>query len=80
MDAAIWWGVFAPAGTSAAVIERVNRDIINIARQPEFIEKYSAKLGMDPVLGSPKEFADAIRSDVAIIAQMVKAANVKPIE
>jgi tripartite-type tricarboxylate transporter receptor subunit TctC len=80
MDAAIWWGVFAPAGTSAALVERINRDIVGIAKQPEFIEKYSAKLGMDPVLGSPKDFTDAIRTDVAIIAEMVKAAGVKPVQ
>ena len=48
--------------------------------RPDFIEKYSAKLGMDPVLGSPTEFSAAIRSDVAITAEMVKAAGVKPIE
>jgi len=80
MDAAIWWGVFAPAGTSPALVDRINRDIVNIAKQPEFIEKYSAKLGMDPVLGSPADFTAAIRGDVAITADMVKAAGVKPVE
>jgi tripartite-type tricarboxylate transporter receptor subunit TctC len=80
VDAAIWWGVFAPAGTSAALVDRINRDIISVAQRPEFIEKYFAKFGMDPVLGSPSDFSAAIRSDVAITAEMVKAARVKPVE
>jgi tripartite-type tricarboxylate transporter receptor subunit TctC len=80
MDAAIWWGIFAPAGTSAALVDRINRDVLGIAQQPDFIEKYFAKLGRDPVLGSPSDFSEAIRSDVAITAEMVKAARIKPVE
>ncbi len=80
MDAAIWWGMFAPAGTNPALVDRINRDVIAIARQPDFKKKYFDKFGMDPVLGTPAEFSKGIRDDVAIIAEMVKAARVKPVE
>ena len=78
IDAAIWWGIFAPAGTDAALVDRINRDVVSIARRPDFISNYFDKFGMDPVLGAPADFSKAIRDDVAIIADMVKAAGVKP--
>jgi tripartite-type tricarboxylate transporter receptor subunit TctC len=78
MDAAIWWGIFAPTGTNAALVDRINRDVIGIARRPDFKKKYFDTFGTDPVLGSPGDFSKAIRDDVAIIADMVKAAGVKP--
>lgn len=80
VDASIWWGVFAPGGTSAALIERINRDVISVAQQPDFVKKYFTAFGSDPVLGSPAEFAAAIRGDVEVTAKMVQAAGVKPVE
>lgn len=80
IDAAIWWGIFAPAGVSAQLVDQINRDVASVARQPDFIEKYFTAFGLDPVLGSPQEFAAAIASDVKITAEMVEAAGVKPVE
>jgi tripartite-type tricarboxylate transporter receptor subunit TctC len=80
MDSTTWWGMFAPAGTSMATVDRISRDIAAVARRPDFIAKYFATLGMEPVLNSPAEFSAAIRSDVAITTEMVKAAGIKPQE
>jgi tripartite-type tricarboxylate transporter receptor subunit TctC len=77
VDATAWWGIFAPPGTSAATVERVRGDIASVARQPD-VEKYFERLGLELVLNSPSEFVDAIRNDVAITAEMVKAAGLKP--
>jgi tripartite-type tricarboxylate transporter receptor subunit TctC len=80
VDAAIWWGIFAPAGTGAQLVERIYSDVARVAKQPDFIEKYLAAFGMDPVMSTPAEFADAIRSDVKVTAEMVKAARVEPVQ
>jgi tripartite-type tricarboxylate transporter receptor subunit TctC len=78
MDATTWWGMFAPASTDAAKVDRISRDIASVAQRPDFIAKYFEPLGMEPVLNSPAEFAAAIRSDVAITTEMVKAVGVQP--
>ena len=80
IDAAIWWGIFAPAGISAKLVDQINHDVANVAKQPDFVEKYLTAFGLDPVLGSPQEFAAAIASDVKATAEMVEAAGVKPVE
>jgi tripartite-type tricarboxylate transporter receptor subunit TctC len=78
IDSTTWWGMFAPAGTNAATIDGISHDIATVAQRPEFVAKYFAVLGMEPVLNSPAEFAAAIRSDVEITAEMVKVVGVKP--
>jgi len=78
VDSVIWWGLFAPGGTSAQLVDRINHDVANIAKRPEIIEKYFTAFGLDPVANTPSEFAAAIRADVKVTAEMVKAAGVQP--
>jgi tripartite-type tricarboxylate transporter receptor subunit TctC len=78
MDASTWWGLFAPAGVDPSIVDRINRDVASVARQPAFIEKYFATFGVEPVLDTPAQFAVEIRHDVALTAEMVKIAGVKP--
>ncbi|MBI2319477.1 MAG: tripartite tricarboxylate transporter substrate binding protein [Betaproteobacteria bacterium] len=74
----IWFGLFAPGGTSAQLVERINRDATAILKRPEFTAKYITAFSLDLVASTPAEFAEAIRADVANIGEMVKAAGVQP--
>lgn len=76
--AIIWFGLFAPGGTNPQLVERIYRDAAAIVKQPEFTEKYITRFSLDLVANTPAEFAAAIRSDVAVTAEMVKAAGVQP--
>jgi tripartite-type tricarboxylate transporter receptor subunit TctC len=76
--AIIWFGLFAPGGTDAQLVDRIYRDATAIARRPEFVEKYISAFSLDLVANTPAEFAAAIRSDADITAEMVKAAGVQP--
>lgn len=78
VDSVIWWGIFAPGGTDAQLVDRINRDVIAIIKGPDFVEKYLTKFGIDLVADGPAEFAATIHSDVQLTAEMVKAAGVKP--
>lgn len=78
VDSVIWWGLFAPRGTSAQLVDRINHDVTNIVKRPEIIQKYFAAYGLDPVADTPSEFVATIRADVKITAEMVKAAGVQP--
>ena len=73
-----WMGLFAPAGVSAPIVERIHRDATAIVKRPEFVEKYITSSGLDVVANSPAEFVEAICADVAIVGTMVKAADLRP--
>jgi len=63
-DAGIWLGLLAPAGTPAAVVNKLSlaaNDALNVAQ----VETALKKEGTDPLGGTPKEFADFINADIA---------------
>ena len=76
--AIIWFGLFAPGGTDPQLVDRIYRDATAIVKQPDFVEKYISAFSLDLVANTPAEFAAAIRADVEITAEMVKAAGLRP--
>lgn len=74
----IWYGLFAPKGTPSAIVDKLNADIGAILRNEAFAEQQVTSRGMTVMAGSPKEFAEAMKQDTALVGEMVKAANVKP--
>lgn len=72
-----WYGVFAPAGTPPAVVNRLHTDINKALQSPELRAKY-AEMGMDDTLSrTPAEFAALVRGDIARFAKLVKDANIR---
>ncbi|MEP7207366.1 MAG: tripartite tricarboxylate transporter substrate binding protein [Casimicrobiaceae bacterium] len=59
-----WFGVLAPAGTPAEIVNRLSIEIGKIARSPEMREKLTA-MGAEPVGGTPEEFKAVIDRDIA---------------
>lgn len=78
VDSVIWWGLFAPGGMNHELVERINRDVSAIIKQPDFVEKYFTKFGIDLVAKGPDDLAATIRKDIEVTAAMVKAAGVEP--
>jgi tripartite-type tricarboxylate transporter receptor subunit TctC len=74
----IWFGLFAPAGTPAAVVEKIGDDARAILKSLAFIERHLAPRGYDVVAGSAAELAATIREESAAVAEMIKAAGVTP--
>ena len=62
--ASIWYAMFAPAGTPAALVNRLNREINEIANSGEVRTIVQAD-GAVPVLASPEELAQRVRQDYA---------------
>lgn len=71
------YGAFAPAGTPADIISRLNGTIARGVRQPDMAERLSAE-GAEPGGGSPEELAALIRAEIPRWAKVVKASGVKP--
>ncbi len=69
-------GLLVPAGTPAAIVQRLHADVVKILSQPETRDRISA-LGFEIVASSPKEFAAQIRAEVAKWTKVVREAGVK---
>jgi tripartite-type tricarboxylate transporter receptor subunit TctC len=76
--ASVWYGLFAPARTPAAIVEKINADVTAILKTPEFTAKQVQQRGLMLVAGGPQELTTRIRDDVAMTAEMVRNAGVTP--
>jgi len=72
-----WLGVFAPAGTPAPLIARLNETIVKILSDPPVKDKLAA-LGLVVAPVSPAELAQMIKRDTEVRAALIKAANIEP--
>lgn len=75
-DIGTWFGVLAPVGTPANIVERLNQEINTILTAPEFQERMR-KQGAEPMIGSPADFAKRIDDETNKFGELVKEAGVK---
>jgi tripartite-type tricarboxylate transporter receptor subunit TctC len=67
-----WYGVFAPAGTPAAIVKRLHADTVKAMQTPDTRSKLEG-IGADGTVSrSPEEFAALVRADTARYATIVK--------
>lgn len=74
----IWYGVFAPAGTPPAIVEKINQDIHAILTNADFVRRHVTPNGQEVAVGKPEDLAAAIRQDSVLVGEMAKAAGLKP--
>ena len=70
------FGVVAPMGTPAAAIDRVNAAVNEGLRSPDMRASF-AKLGIEPTITTPQEFAAIIAREVPKWAEVVRVTGVK---
>ena len=73
-----WSGVYAPAATPRLIIERLNREIVAILKDPVFI-KQVIEVGFDPVVGTntPEAWGALVAGEVKKWSAIVKQAGLK---
>jgi tripartite-type tricarboxylate transporter receptor subunit TctC len=76
-DAGIWIGLLAPPGTPAPVLERVSA-VANAALKNEQVLKSLDQGGIDPLGGTPAEFAAFVRGDHARWTEVLNQAGLIP--
>jgi tripartite-type tricarboxylate transporter receptor subunit TctC len=74
-DVDMWYGVLAPKGTPAEIIDRMNREIAQALKAPEIAKAFEAQ-GMVPATSSPAEFRDLIVKDDKRWSELVKKAHI----
>src|SRR5262249_42265155 len=76
-DYSLWVGLFAPAGTPPAVVEKIAQDVRTAAQSADVRERL-ASLGAEPVPMTPQEFTKFLNTEIEQSAKVIKAAGIKP--
>jgi len=76
LEVSLWSGLFAPAGTPAAIVKKLQDEIMRIVRLPDVRERM-AGLSVDPVGNTSEEYARIIAAEIAQWTAVAKAANIK---
>jgi tripartite-type tricarboxylate transporter receptor subunit TctC len=71
-----WFGLLAPAGSPAAIIDKLHHEAVRIISQPDMREKF-ALIGLDVVADAPDAFAEIIRIDTLKWAKVIRDAGIK---
>ncbi|MFZ9253490.1 MAG: Bug family tripartite tricarboxylate transporter substrate binding protein [Hylemonella sp.] len=77
-DITLWFGMWAPAGTPAAIVNKINAQVTSIMQSPEVREQF-AKLGIAPTTMKPDEFARFVRDQISTNQRIVKSADIQPL-
>jgi len=71
-----WYAIFAPAGTSREIVEKIRADVIEIVNSKEVATSFGT-LGLQPFVTTPAAFADLLRVDGEKYRNVVKQAGIK---
>lgn len=72
----MWYGIFAPPGTSPEQVQKLNAELKDILAAPEVRSAFQSQ-GMDPASSSPEEFRRLVAGDADRWARVVRTANIK---
>jgi tripartite-type tricarboxylate transporter receptor subunit TctC len=70
-----WFGIFVPAKTSAAIVRKLNEAITSILRNPD-IQKQWETISAVPVLTTPEQFDQTVKTDADRYAKLFEAAHI----
>jgi tripartite-type tricarboxylate transporter receptor subunit TctC len=72
-----WFGMFAPAGTPAPIVNRINRELVAVLNRPDLRER-GAELGIEIFGSTPRELEDYVKSQIALWGQFTADAGLRP--
>jgi tripartite-type tricarboxylate transporter receptor subunit TctC len=73
-----WYGLFAPAGSPKAILDRIHKDVTEIVSRAEFRDKHLTARSLVSALNTPEQFAEDIKRDTVIAERVVKEAGIEP--
>jgi tripartite-type tricarboxylate transporter receptor subunit TctC len=72
-----WFGILAPTGTPPAIAQRLRDEVAKAVAAPDVVSTLASQ-GMEPLATQPREWADYLKSELAVYTKIVKDANIKP--
>jgi tripartite-type tricarboxylate transporter receptor subunit TctC len=72
-----WFGVFAPGGTPAPIVAKLNDIVVKTFTEPEMVKKLAIQ-GIVPRATTPAQFKDFVVSESGKFATIIQKANIKP--
>ena len=75
-DVASRLAIFAPVGTPAPIVQRLNEEIVRVLRRPDVKEKFIAT-GVEPVGDSPESLAAIVKSEMDRMGKVIKVAGIR---
>ena len=73
----LWTGMFAPAGTPPAIVEKIAAEVQRAWAAPEVKDRLG-KMGLEPMPMTPAEFKTFVRGEVEDASRVLQAAGIKP--
>ncbi|MEO8442583.1 MAG: tripartite tricarboxylate transporter substrate-binding protein, partial [Betaproteobacteria bacterium] len=72
-----WYGIFVPAKTPRAIVNKMSAEIARILKLPDVADKI-LNTGAVPKSSTPQEFDKLVRDEIVMRRKVFKAAGVKP--
>ena len=76
-EAISWFGLLAPKGTPADIVQKIHRDVAQVLKDPDVLQKIQG-LGADPGGLPPAEFQARIKREIELWGRVAKAAKIQP--
>ena len=71
-----WFGLLAPAGTPADIVNKLNTEMSKVLKRPEVIERLTRQ-GIEAGSMTPEAFGQLLRQDFDRMAKVVKTSGAK---
>ncbi len=72
-----WFGLFAPAGTPAPIVKKLNDEFVDALRSDDIRQKLLSQV-VFLIPGSPEQLGDMVKRDIARLGEVVRASGAKP--
>ncbi|MGZ3408828.1 MAG: Bug family tripartite tricarboxylate transporter substrate binding protein [Xanthobacteraceae bacterium] len=72
-----WFGLFAPAGTPAPIIEKLHGALTSVLRKPDVAERFKLQ-GLKPWISTPAELDDFVKSEMEYWGKVIPSIGLEP--
>jgi tripartite-type tricarboxylate transporter receptor subunit TctC len=72
----VWFGMQVPAATPRPVVDKLNRDIVALLKDPEVVKRFRDQ-GVEVVASTPEQFSQLVHSEVTKWTQLIQDANIR---
>lgn len=75
-DVSSWFGLLAPAGTPAPIVDKLSREVATIMKDPAVRDRLQS-LGLEPAANTPEQFTELLKKDLARWKSVAERGKIK---